>query len=101
MPRKKPIVEGKRVNIWVPPAQLQMAEDIENLSRFFQLCLDNATEFMAWFILKEIDPKKFRNMREYDGVVKDFNKKYPLDPLTAKRQGKWPTNSPKLPDVLS
>jgi len=101
VPRKKPVVEGKRVNVWLPPPQLETANEIENLSRFVQLCLDNATEFMAWFILKEIDPVKYHNVRDPEGVIEQFNEKYPLDPLTAKRQGKWRTNSPKLPDVLS
>lgn len=101
MPRKKPIVEGKRVNIWIPPAQIERAEEIENLSRFFQLCLDNAADIMAWAILRSVEPKKYHPTHEFDAIIDEFNEKYPLDPLTQKRQGKWPTHSPKLPDVLS
>lgn len=101
MPRKKPVVEGRRINVWVPPAQIERVEEIENVSRFFQLCLDNAGSIMAWAILRGVDPKKYQPMSEFEDVIDEFNEKYPLDPLTQKRQGKWRTPSQKLPDVLS
>jgi len=98
---KRPV--GKRINVWVPGEQLKEAEQIENVSRFFQICLDNAGDIMTWAILRSIEPQKYHPLHEFDDVIDDFNKKYPLDPLTAKRLGKnkWPTPSQKLPDVLS
>lgn len=94
-------LEGKRVNVYIPGKQMETAVQIDNLSKFFQICLDNAADIMAWAILNNVDPEKYKPFKELDDVVDDFNRRYPLDPLTQKRLKKWPKNSPKLPDVLS
>lgn len=83
-------LEGKRVNIWIPGKQLAIAKQIENLSQFFQLSLDQAPGIMAWAILHDKHPEKYPlNTKKLEDVVDEFNEKYPLDPLTQKRQGKW------------
>jgi hypothetical protein len=97
---KKPS-QAKRVNIYLHPPQLEVASQIANYSRFVQIATDNAASIMAWAILKEVNPKQFRDDRKLESVIDEFNEKYPADPLTQKRQGKWQPNSPKLPDVLS
>lgn len=100
MPRLKYKKKGKRVNIWIPARQMKTAAEIENLSNFFQIALDNAADIMAWAILRDVDPKRYHSNHELPDVIDDFNKKYPLDELTQKRNGTWHKNSPKLPDVL-
>lgn len=104
MARKKPDVEGRRINVWIPPSHLVRHSEIENFSAFIQICLEQAPDIMAFALLHKIDPKKYyHNRYNVDNVVEKFNDEYPLDPLTAARQGKqkrWPTNSQKLPDVL-
>lgn len=98
----KPITEGKRVNVWIPPAQLPMAIQIENLSKFVQIALDNAPDIMAWAILRDVKPEKYHPLHSIDepDLLDNFNKKYPLDPLTKKRQRTWHKNFQQLPDVL-
>jgi hypothetical protein len=100
MPRPKPEVSGKRVGIYLPPQSLQIADQIENLSGFVQICLEQAPDIMAWAILNRADPKKYHARKKMDEVVEEYNEKFPLDPLTQKRQGKWQDPSQKLPDVL-
>jgi hypothetical protein len=100
MPKLKHKTKGKRVNIYIQGRQLETAEQIENLSNFFQICLDNASDIMAWAILRDVDPKKYHSTTELPDVIDDFNKKYPLDELTQRRNGTWHKSSPKLPDVL-
>lgn len=73
---------------------------IDNLSNFFQIALDIAPDIMAWAMLKAHDPKKYYDLHKMEEVKDDFNEKYPLDPATAKRLGKWQEPSPKLPDAL-
>lgn len=98
MPKKKP---SNRVNIYIPTAMLPMARDIENFSAFVQICLEQAPDIMAFAILHDIDPKKYHHNRyKIENVVEKFNDKYPLDPLTQKRLGKWQASSPKIPDAL-
>lgn len=93
-------VESGRVNIYLPKKQRKVAVQIDNLSNFFQICLDIAPDIMAWAMLREHDPKKYHDLHTMDKVKDEFNKKYPLDAATAKRLGKWQDNSPKLPDAL-
>lgn len=85
---KKIFSEGRRVNVWIPPKQLETAEQIDNLSQFIQIALDNAPDIMAWAILREVQPEKYESGKKLEDVVDEFNKKYPLDPLTAKRLNK-------------
>lgn len=101
MPRLVYKKKGKRVNVWIPARQMKTASEIDNLSNFFQIALDNAADIMAWAILRDVDPKRFQNHHELPDVIDDFNRKYPLDELTQKRNGTWRKNSPKLPDILS
>lgn len=100
MPRPKPVAEGKRQHVWLPPAHLEIRQDIENFSAFVQICLEQAPDIMAWAILRDVDPKKYRPRKTMDEVKDEFNKKFPLDELTQKRQGKWQGPSQKIPDVL-
>ena len=84
----KPFKSGIRISVWIPPKQRQTAIEIENLSRFFQICLDRAPDIMAWAILREVRPEMYDSGRKLESVIDEFNKKNPLDPLTAKRLGK-------------
>lgn len=92
--------QGKRVSVWLPPKQLKVAVQIDNLSNFFQMALDIAPDIMAWAMLREHDPKKYHQIHKMEEVKDEYNKKYPLDPRTAKRLGKWQEPSPKLPETL-
>lgn len=94
MPRLKYKKKGKRVNVWIPERQLKVAAQIDNLSAFLQISLDAAADIMTWAILKDVDPKKYNTGRKLEDVVDSFNEKYPQDPLTQKRNGTWPKNSP-------
>lgn len=88
MPRLKFKKKGKRVNVWIPHKQMETAAQIENLSNFFQIALDNAADIMAWAILRDVEPQKYNTGRKVEEVIDEFNEKYPLDPLTAKRLNK-------------
>lgn len=99
MAKKKPSV---RANVYIPETHLPIAREIENFSAFVQICLEQAEDIMAFAILHNIDPKKYHHNRyKLENTVEQFNEKYPLDPLTQKRQGKWQEPSAKLPDALS
>lgn len=103
MPRLKYKKKGKRVNIWIPDRQMQRAKDIDNLSNFIQIALDNAIDIMTWALLKKYDPKKYNIVRQEtdEEIFDEFNKNYPTNELTAKRLNKeWHKPSQKLPDVL-
>lgn len=91
---------GKRVNIYILQRHVETAEQIDNLSAFVQIALDQAADIMAWAMLKEYDPKKYNTDRKLEDQIDDFNQKYPQDPLTQKRTGKWPKRSANIQDVL-
>lgn len=99
MPRLKYKKKGKRVNVWIPERQLKVASQIDNLSNFFQICLDAAPDIMAWAILKDYDPKKYNTGKVVEDVIDEFNEKYPQNPLTQKRTGEWPKNSPSKQEL--
>lgn len=101
MPKLKNYNPGKRINIWMPERSLKILDQIENKSNFFQLALEQAAGIMALAIIKE--EKKLVQNPPTTEVIQEFNTKYPLDPLTAKRidTNQWPkTNSRPIPDVL-
>lgn len=99
MPRLKYKKASKRTHIYIPDRQMKTAVQIENLSKFVQIALDNAADIMAWAILRGYDPTKYNTGRKIEDVVDEFNEKYPLNDLTLKRQGKWPKNSVTKPDL--
>jgi len=99
MSRPKPLVSGKRVGIWLPPKYVKIAKDIDNLSNFIQIALDQAPSIMAWAMLAEAQPDKFNMTRKIEDVKDEFNDKYPQDKLTQKRTNKWPKNSPKTQEL--
>lgn len=99
MPRLKHKTKGARRHIWVAGRQLEVADQIENLSRFVQICLDIAPDIMAWAILKEHEPLKYDTGRQLSEVIDEYNKQNPVDPLTQKRNGTWPKNSPKRQEM--
>lgn len=105
MPKLKNYGPGKRVNVWIPEAQLKLWEGIENKSGFVQIALNDAVGIMTWAILKKEEPEKYKRPADQipiQDVLPKFNKAYPLDPLTAKRLGKetkWPENSPKKQEL--
>lgn len=83
MPKLKNYGPGKRVNIWLPERHLKIARDIENLSQFVQISLDQAASIMAFDIVKQAkgltqDPP---TQEQYDR----WNKDHPQNPLTQKR----------------
>ncbi len=99
MPRLKYKKKGKRVNLWIPDKQMEMAAQIDNLSSFLQIALDNAVDIMAWAILRDIQPQKYNTGRKLEDVIDNFNEKYPQNELTQKRTGKWPKNSPNKQEL--
>lgn len=91
--------QGKKVTIWLPPKQLKVAKQIDNLSNFVQIALDQAPNIMAWAMLVEADPKKFKNVHDIEEFKDEFNSKYPQNELTQKRTKKWPKNSPSKQEL--
>lgn len=98
MPKHTKSSHGKRVNVYLRGKSLRTAKQIDNLSAFFQLCLDIAPDIMAWDILREDDPT-LQTGRKLEDHIDDFNAKHPLDPLTAKRKKAWPKNSPNKSEL--
>jgi hypothetical protein len=72
---------------------MKTAVQIDNLSSFLQIALDNAADIMAWAILRDVRPQKYNTGRKIETVIDEFNEKYPQNELTQKRQGTWPKNS--------
>lgn len=104
MGRQKNSRDGRRHNVYILERHAKLWKELENKSNFIQICLDNATDIMAWAILKDVDPKKYKvhHDKSSEQIQKEFNEKYPPDKLTAKRLKKpWKEPSPKLPDILS
>lgn len=99
MPRLRNYGPGKRVNVWIPEKQLKTAVQIENLSNFIQIALDNAADIMAWAILRNADPKVYKENHKLEDVIEPFNEKYPQNELTQKRTAEWPKNSPQKPEL--
>jgi hypothetical protein len=85
---------GKRVTIYLPNHSLAIAKQIDNLSEFFQVSLEQAAGIMAFDIIKKetgIVDKRTPSEEQLD----TWNKNHPLDPLTAKRLGKQNGTTPK------
>jgi len=91
MPRLKKYKPGRRVNIWLPDYHDNIAKDIDNLSQFFQLALEQAAGIMALDIIKR--EKGLQQPLPTPEQTAEWNKNHPLDPLTAKRKKQWP-NTP-------
>lgn len=100
MPKLKNKRKGKRVNVWLPERHFKIWSMLENKSKFLQIALNDATGVMAWGILHERDPKQFYSPEKIEDTLPEFNKTFPLDPLTQKRKDKqqW-QNSPKKPEL--
>lgn len=101
MPRLKYKKKGKRVNLWIPERQMEMAKNIENLSNFFQIALDAHIDIMAWAIMKKYDPKKYNIEYDDEKVLTEFNEQYPANPGVRARKDKWHKNSQKTQDPWS
>ena len=99
MQRVKYRKKSKRINIYLPEPQLKVAAQIDNFSKFVQICCDLAPDIMTWSILKGYDPKKYNTNRKLEDVVGKFNENYPQNELTQKRQGTWPKNSEKKQEL--
>lgn len=100
MPSQHSKGPGRRVNVWIPERHLALWDELENKSQFVQIALDDATGLMAFAIIKEA--KGIVRPKPTQEQIGEFNEKFPLDPLTAKRLGKekqWPKNSPKKPEL--
>lgn len=94
MPKLKNYSSGKRVNIWLPERSLKIADDIENLSKFFQIALEQAAGIMALDIIKK--QRGFVQPLPTKEEIARFNADNPLNPLTAKRTNtkQWPSTPP-------
>jgi len=88
MPKLKNYGPGRRVNIWLPEKHDAIAADIENLSQFFQIALEQAAAIMAFDIIKK--EKGLVSPAPTPEAIDRWNKDHPLDPLTAKRKKQWP-----------
>ncbi len=86
---------GKRVNLYLPKKHQKIAKDIDNLSGFLQMALEQAAAIMAFDIIKKAKgiEQAPPTQEQYDR----FNADHPLDPLTAKRKNKWPNTPPSQP----
>ena len=99
---KKGAKVGKRVLIYLPYRYWKMSKDIENLSAFVQLCLDDAAGIMAFNILHQMDPKKYPHTSTMKEVKNTYNETFPLPELVKRRINKetiCPKNSPSKPEL--
>lgn len=87
MPKGKPSVQGKRVNVYLPPEQLKIAKQIDNLSEFLQIALNQASSIMAFDIIKK--NKGIEQKAPTKEALDQWNRDHPLDPLTQKRMNKY------------
>lgn len=87
MPKLKNYKKGQRVNIWIPARLMETWLEIENHSKFVQIAADQAVGVMTWGLMKEKAPDIYSepNADKLVEVAAEFNKKFPLDPLTKKR----------------
>lgn len=97
-PMKAPHLMSLRITLSYPRRQKKILKEIENKSQFFQLALDDAAGLMSWALIK-----KQQKLKEPDKLtpelIAEYNDAFPVDELTAKRQNKWPRNSPKKPEL--
>lgn len=97
MPKLKNYGPGKRVNIWLPEKHLKIADDIENLSQFVQIALEQAASIMAFDIIKQakgITKQDPPTPEQYER----WNSDHPQNPLTQKRENEkcsTPTSASK------
>ena len=99
---KNKTAKGKRINIWLAGEELKRWEQIENKSKFVQLCLRDVVGIMTWAILIEEHPEKYRkNTKPMEEVLPEYNKKFPLNQMTKTRlkiktseTDTWQDNSP-------
>lgn len=85
MPGKK---RKRRIHLWVDPRHEKILDQIENHSKFFELCLDQAAGIMAWALLKAQEPAKYDVIDEIPKPEQaaEYNAAYPLNPLTKRRK---------------
>ena len=80
MSKSKP---GRRVNIYLKPQHDKIAKDIDNLSEFVQIALEQAAGIMAFDIIQ-----REKKLKKHDPptpeALERWNSDHPLDPLTAK-----------------
>lgn len=74
---------------------MKTAKEISNLSKFLQIALDQAADIMAYAILHKANPEKYTIKPMDDETTAEFNKKFPQDELTQKRNGTWQEPSQK------
>ena len=97
MSRPKAQNQGMRVNVWIHPRHVKLYKEIENKTGFVNMALDDAVGVMTMALLRAENPEKFTIKKKVEDYLPEFNEKFPLDPLTAKRLGKTktcPENSP-------
>ncbi|RTL04848.1 hypothetical protein EKK58_09495 [Candidatus Dependentiae bacterium] len=103
MGRPKPKKVGIRTTIWIPGKHVDLWNKIENKSGFVQIAMSDAVGVMMWAIMKKGNPKEHHRAvddLDIDDVLPEFNKKFPLDELTQRRQNKWHKHSPRNHDSL-
>ena len=104
MPRPKPSPsdEGIRATIWIQPRHRKLWKELENKGGFVNTALDDAVGVMTMAILRKENPDKYTiKKKKAEDLLPEFNEKFPLDPLTAKRMGKktWQENSQPPPEL--
>jgi hypothetical protein len=98
VPRLKNYGPGKRVNVWLPEKHLKIARDLDNLSNFFQLSLEQAAGIMALDIIKQ--EKGLKQELPTQEEIDRWNKDHPQNPLTQKRDKECNTpNSASKPEL--
>lgn len=85
MPKLKNYGPGHRYNLWVPERLIPTLEKIENHSKFFQMALEQAYGIMTLAILRERAPDEYTLTGNIEEVAGEYNRKFPLDPLTKQR----------------
>jgi hypothetical protein len=79
---------GKTVHVYLPPASLKIARQIENFSSFVQIALSQAVGIMEFDLLKKMKPEVYQDpwTGTLEELIPQFNANHPHDPLTAKRK---------------
>lgn len=91
-------LEGIRVNVYLPAKHRKIARDIDNLSGFLQMALEQAAGIMAFDIIKR--EKGYSQPLPTQEQYNEFNQNHPLDPLTKKRENKkCETSSQPKPEL--
>lgn len=87
---------GKNVLIYLPKRHQKIAKDIDNLSNFVQLALEQAASIMAFDIIKKHKGIESQPPPTQD-ALDQWNRDHPLNELTQRRLNKYGPTPNSIP----